>query len=195
MQALSKSTPYDRQPYTQLETAIRATGDERTANDVYYARRVREMGLRWRAVQEQLRRLPFIPRELPRAGFGLLQWGLFRFGVRPYRLLGLTLLVLARGVSVFRYPGAVQSRDANERKNDPPQLTTMQAIGVSVRQFLPVDIPSGSRWVPTEKDVPIVSRWTVPCSAYATFHHLVGWALVPLGLAALTGLLRRPAKT
>jgi len=129
------------------------------------------------------------------AAFDLTQWELFRFGVRPYRLLGLTLLIVALGVWVFRFPGAIQSREANERRNDPPQLARLQAVRVSLHEFLPVDILSGSRWLPTEKDVPIIRGWKVPCSAYATFHHLVGWALVPLGLAALTGLLRRPAKT
>ena len=57
---LDKLTPYDRQPYTQLETAIRATGEDRMANDVYHRRRIREMHLRWKAGWHQVRRSPFI---------------------------------------------------------------------------------------------------------------------------------------
>jgi hypothetical protein len=58
---------------------------------------------------------------------------------------------------------------------------------VSVHQFLPVDIPSGTDWKPTGKRV----MYVIPVHLFASILKIAGWIFVPLGVAAVTGLLRR----
>jgi hypothetical protein len=187
---LQNFDPYDRQPYTQLEAVMRAAGEDRTAEDVYFARRRREH----HRLYLKLRQTWFVSREFPRYLFDTIQWGLFHYGVRPYRLLVFTFLVLALGVTIFNCPHAVMNQDKDLRAGDPQSLSITQAVGVSLRQFLPVEIPSGSQWIPTGNPIPLFAQFGIPFSAYATFHRAIGWVLVPLGVAALTGLLRRSSK-
>lgn len=187
---LGKLDPHDRQPYRQLEAAIRGAGDDRTADDIYYALRCRENQLLLREICER-RSAGSVSRKLPQLLFDILQRALFHYGVRPYRLLVLTLAVLALGVTIFSSVGAVTNRDKDLRKFDPRSLTFRQAVGVSLNQILPVEIASGSRWTPTENTFAPLG---ISFSACGTCLKLLGWVLVPLGVAALTGLLRRSAK-
>jgi len=80
-------------------------------------------------------------------------------------------------------PDGVVPRDTKLQKSDPTHLGGTEAFAVSVNRFLPVEVPVGSDWTPTGI-----------AAIYATVHHLAGWILVPLGIAALTGLLHRKAK-
>ena len=56
-------------------------------------------------------------------------------------------------------------------------------MSVTLHQFLPVDVPLGAKWVPTQQS-----------EIYATGLKVAGVILVPLGIAIITGLLRRIAR-
>ena len=85
-----------------------------------------------------------------------------------------------------------------EKAAEPVRLNFTQAIGVSFNQFIPIiPIPSGSKWKPSEKLIPLPFGWEFYYFSYAfygTIHGLLGAVLVPLGVAALTGILHRREK-
>jgi hypothetical protein len=106
---------------------------------------------------------------------------------------------------IFSSPGAVRPRsvgtsisehpvtgDSGQRALNSPEeesngLSQADGLRVSIRLFLPVEIPLANRWEPSEKVLLLGFRY----SDYATILRILGWILVPLGIAALTGLLRR----
>ena len=171
-----RQQPYNRQPYKQLESFFSASGQPEIADEIYLERR--------RIERKQKRHK------------NLLRWladllfyaGLARYGVRPLRLIVLSVILLVAGTSYFSHPHAAR---AKEKDAPPPYaLSHLQAFQLSLHQFLPVEIPMGDQWVPA----PEASEDTLEIrpSTFATILlKLPGWILVPLGLAALTGLLRR----
>src|SRR5437899_5747924 len=84
--------------------------------------------------------------------------------------------------------------EAKEKQKSPPQSATAadsssnsfkRALGVSVHQFLPIDVPVGTDWVPASRTIPIpleVGKWNVSISVwpsvYATFLRIAGAILV-----------------
>ena len=175
---------YNRQPYAQLEKTFRAVGRDRDADDVYLARRHVEGG------RLSLRREP-IAWSLNR-----FYWLLANYGVRPHRLIVYALVGMLLGALAFHLPGSVEAKKdpapnpASQTCPVTPQqsLAFGDAMRLSIRYFLPVDIAL----LPN-------------CSASNSFYgklrfqdwaallHLLGWLLVPVGIASLSGILRRAA--
>jgi hypothetical protein len=217
---LARLRPYDRQPYQSLERFLRASGDDRGADDVYIARRltesrdllarVRRAGASWTALSE-----------LPHLVLDTVQKWL-RYGVRPVWLLWTIVCMLLLGMVVFHQPGAVVLKDqksekwaeemveATKRDGQRPTLQVQRAIrgarrdffreplrwgeafGVSARLFVPiVELPFGTEWVPSHEQ-PIAGF--VLADVYASLHRVSGAILVPLAVASLTGLLVRRAR-
>ena len=128
----------------------------------------------------------------------MLWWGLAHYGVRPYRLLGFALLLIASGTLVFHQPGAVElktpgSRDAyhSDQKGGAPRcpkvLTIGESVRFSLRNFLPVELP-------LLEDCQAAPGY---CSDFAALLKVFGWIIVPVGVAALAGFLQHgspPAK-
>jgi uncharacterized protein YjbI with pentapeptide repeats len=182
-------SPYDRQVYIRFEEYLRETGDDRAANRVYISRRLaerRQMALtddRWGQFSDGLYRV------------------VANYGVRPFRLIGYTLVLLALGTWIFLPTGSVTLRkDAAElpsRNQD--SWSVFDAFGVSLHQLLPIEIPLGSQWQPSDKpqhlNMMVAGRTlqigTVRPSFVATILRIAGWILAPLALAAVTGVLRR----
>jgi hypothetical protein len=69
-------------------------------------------------------------------------------------------------------------------------LPWSEAAWVSLNLFLPVEIPSGVEWKPSSRSWPY-PKWGLKFSSWATLLKLVGWILIPVGLAGLTGWLKR----
>jgi len=179
----------DRQPYTQLEQALRRIGDDTSANAVYLERRRVE------------RQRMFSEGRYLRWATDCFCRALANYGIRPYRLAGYTLLLLVLGALFFSPPGAVKPKDdkrATATVSDAASYNIGRAIGVSVHQFLPIDVPVGSDWVPASGRVYILARISKRCvcvpvwpSVYGTFLRISGAILVGIGLGSITGLLRR----
>jgi hypothetical protein len=195
---LPKIAPFDRQPYNQLERFLRSRGRDREAGEVYLERRKCERALakrevmgRGTAFRERLQALPHLASEVT-------QWVLFQYGVRPVRLLVVTGVFIMVGLFVFATPGAVEPREIRApgtavRDFTKTPLSLYEALGFSLRTFIPiVELPVGTRWVPSSTPL-----WgtAVTVDAYASAHRLAGAILVPLGVAALTGLLFRRDKS
>jgi hypothetical protein len=190
-----KLTPFDRQPYSQLEGALRKVGDDRRAHLVYLERRRVE------------RKHKFRPHTIH---LWLLDW-LYKlganYGVRPYQLVTYALACILFGAALFCQPGALEAKKESSAeapaKIDPAGVGLWKGLGVSVHYFLPMDTPVGADLVPTAARVPIrvsignwghsYQAWPSP-SWYATiFLRVTGSILMGIGLAATTGLLRRIA--
>jgi hypothetical protein len=202
---LGKMEPYDRQVYINLANSLRSAGDDREADRVFLARKRRELCIAW----ERLRRrkdaagLPWSETlgEAPRVVWQLVQRWLFNYGVRPLRLLVISVLFLALGCIVFSQRGAVDYKDprlmATQPRRDPlvQPLSWRESLGYSLRLFIPiVELPAGGQWVPSPSHV-IPLPGGVTYEAYASMHRLAGAILVPLGVAALSGVLVRREKS
>ena len=183
---------FDRQPYMQLEGSLRAVGEDRQAEDLYLWRRDYERNqLLWR-------------RDKKRFVTDSIHWLVARYGVQPYQLLVLFVVVLVIGTVVFSRPEAVSPKVTGvpgiAAASAPPAVTAttlslVEAFGVSLNLLMPVELPAGSQWKPSENMIRLGAD-VAPLSyaAYATGHRLAGWILVPLGVLAISGLLRRPAR-
>jgi uncharacterized protein YjbI with pentapeptide repeats len=179
--------PYDRQPYSQLEQVLRTVGQDDEADAVYLDRRQTECKLKWHAHQF----LSWLGDEI---------WGRFaNYGVSPFRLLVYAIILLILGMQVFSQTGAVSRKGdgSHDVGATPTRLSRGQAFFLSLRYLLPIDIPFGSEWTPTHKPIGIFrAPWgsnrsiKVRPARYAVFVRILGWILVPLGIAWLTGVFR-----
>lgn len=173
---------YDRQPYTQLEQFFHSKGDDYAAGNIYFESREHNR-------KDLRKKKQFLP-----AFRYLLERTLYRYGVRPYRLIGYGLLVILLGTMMFSLPGAVEHKEVSLRTS-PVDLSYAQALGVSLRLFIPiVEIPSGHQWIPSQNPAPLLRHASLSFADYGSFHRLAGAVLVPLGVAALAGILHRKGK-
>ena len=178
--------PYDRQPFTQLEKTLRAAGDDHAADEVYLERQRIERHRKWQNREYES--------WFASAAYGLIA----NYGVRPFRLIGVSIALLALGALFFRKPGTVVRENAAKNEEAmPARLSIAEAFAVSLHNFLPVTIPMGADWKPRAEPVEIKIPFTkkkflrIRPTSFATFVlRIAGWILVPLGVAALSGLLR-----
>jgi hypothetical protein len=198
MGLMDRLYPYDRQPYTQLEEVFRKSGDDEEATDVYYHRK--------RFESKALKLFQRKPLKFPvfRWLADRFLWLVTGYGVRLRRILVPTLIILLIGMFIFHLKGAVEPKQETQTivvsapvRTDEivPKIGFLDGFWISLRHFLPVEIPAGSRWKPTTNSLcTIQTRWGKVCmsfEAFATFLKLAGWILVPVGVAGLTGILKR----
>jgi len=175
--------PFELQPFRQAEKVLRSMGKDRDADKVYLAQR-------WRTLRYHLMR----PKQHLLRGVGdLLYCALANFGVRPYRLAVYALVLITLSMFQFAKPNAVLPK--KESDCTAHMLTAQEALGVSVTYFLPVDVPVGSCWQATRNAAVRVGNKEISFLLWATILRMAGWILVPLGVASLGGLLRRPTAT
>jgi hypothetical protein len=135
--------------------------------------------------------------------FDCFSWFVTNYGVAPGRLLDISTLFLLFGMLIFSLPGAVTAR---EGKSQPERLTTgkglrlnhWDAFALSFHEFLPLDVPFGSRWTPGNEPVRLNLRLrkralnvvTMRPSTCATLIKISGYILVPLQILIVNGLIR-----
>lgn len=174
-----------------MEKVFRTVGQDRAANEVYLERRHVERQQKWQRGQ---------------IGSWFLD-GLYallaNYGVRPYQLIGIPVMLLLLAMVLFYQPGSVVTNEESKAGCPVPgtNLSLWDALGVSLHEFLPVDVPLGACWIPSQEPIEVEvdvsgveTRFQIRPSTYSTFFlRLAGWVLVPLGVGAMTGLLRRVA--
>jgi hypothetical protein len=178
--------PFDRQPYSQMENALRLIGEERSAHRAYLERRKQE------------RKLKF---GLSSMHHWLLDWVYklgANYGIRPFRLVLAACILIAIGVAIFSQGHALAPKDSSQNV-DCKQL----AVEASIHYFLPMDSPVGAECIPTSKvvavsiPIPLIAR-SITLSArpdwYGTALRILGTILMGIGVAASSGLLRRIAR-
>jgi hypothetical protein len=181
IRVLESIEPFDIQPYRQAEKVFRTMGDSSSADRVYLMQRRRTL-------LYHLKR----PRHWLKAFGELLYWAAANFGIRPYRLAVYTLILITVSTYLFMQPGAVAAKKDTSCVGH--QLHAAEAFGVSVAYFLPVEVPTGSCWEATRERAIPVGNHEISFLLWATVLRLSGWIVVPLGVAALSGLLRREAR-
>jgi|SRR5215471_9570260 len=184
-------TTLDQQPYSQLLKSYQAAGDNDTANEVL---------LEW----HRLKRQEIFRSSKFRWLADCLSWLTSNYGVAPGRLLEISALLLLLGMLIFSRPGAVLRSATNGQPNVertdnamPIRLPHWEAVAVSLHQFLPIEVPFGSEWIPTSDLVTLrlthryrgVIILRMRPSTYATVLKISGYILVPLEIVVLNGLL------
>ncbi len=189
---MDRQSEFNPRPWSHLEKVLRTAGQDRDADDVYLQRRRVEHKQKWQ-----------------RGEFG--PWlldslhALFaNYGIRPYQLLYTPILILLLGTALFFHPDATHHESSGQTPSELQKLTgnapdgtnpsnqefneftALDAARLSIRYFLPVEVPLATHWEASDKQY-----GPLRFSDYATGMKLAGWILVPLGIAALTGLLRR----
>jgi hypothetical protein len=151
---------FSQDAYGKLESMFVRQGHEGAANQVYIAQKWRE--------REYLS---------PPAKIGnVLLYVLVGYGRRPWLAFVWGAVFVTIGCFVFR---------RREMEPQKPEYATRQysAFWYSLDQFLPfVDLQSAGVWQPRQN-----SRWA---RHYVPVHTLLGWILIPIGLAAVSGLIK-----
>lgn len=177
---------YDRQPFTQLEKTFRQAGKDNLADDVYYEGRCREFTkIRKFTENNNPIRRPFV---MINRIIWLLKdrflWALTGYGVKIKRLLIFIVPILVLGAIIYHQPGAVVLKpNINQTTIIRPQDSLIESFWVSLNLFLPVEIPSGAYWDSAPN-----------FTSVGTFLKLAGWILVPIGVAGISGLLKRKSE-
>lgn len=198
---VAASEPFHRDSYLRTEKLYRAAGDDEAAGRAYHDMRVRARKLTWQQAFGK-NAMPGVRRrgaEFMRWLFDWLQAAVFRYGIRPYRLLVVAIVTIAIGAVLFARPGAVAARDP--RISVPPAIIRngigwRQSIGMSLRLFIPVvELPAALLWIPAPATVrvPITPSRELPVYVefYAIIHRILGVIVVPLGITVMSGLLVR----
>jgi hypothetical protein len=161
MRNLLRQAEFRAEQYTQLEEYFRNRGQPDLADAVYLERRS----------QERVRQLKGTS-----AAVNWLLEVLVGYGRRPYLALIWSLFFVALGMRVFAREVMVCD------KTYEGQELKYNAFWYSLDVFLPLThLRAADVWVPRPRST---WRWT-----YLRIHHLLGWILIPLGLAAVSGLV------
>jgi uncharacterized protein YjbI with pentapeptide repeats len=177
---------YDRQPYLEIENSYRRSGKDRDADGIYLVRK----GVERRHYSRK-----------KEWGAWLRSWIyklIANYGVRPYRLIVASVVLLLCGAFIFSLPNAVKLKKADptaaaragqskpDNKSDESFRPFGLACRLSLKTFLPVELPILTDLEPSDGHLAGPMRF----SDFAVLLRLAGWILGPLGVAALTGLLR-----
>jgi hypothetical protein len=160
--SLINSSKYNAQSYTILESYFLQQGYPERADKVYvaYKRRERAEALNWDSLDWW--------------------WSLFldafvSYGRSPGRALIWSILIIIFGRFVFGKPENMVLISQRDEVYNP--------FWYSLDLFIPfVDLGFDKEWAPKPE-----RKWAV---AYAKIHMLAGWVLIPIGLLAITGVIK-----
>lgn len=155
-------TAYSMDIYTRLSAFYRKDGYPRQANQFYIAQKRRERA-------EVLHGLPYV--------WSLFLDGFVGYGRSPERALFWSLAIILFGTAVFR------AKDM-EPRNPALAVDGFSPFWYSVDLFLPlVKLQDADLWKPRETSG-LPRLWS-------RFHTMLGWALIPIAVAAWTGMLEQ----
>ncbi len=148
--------------YSEAEVYLRKTGQTEYADELYIRQKRRER-------KEQLRGFSWVSSYFLDV--------LVAYGRKPQRALCCGLAIVAFGYFVFRGQRGMTPRNTKE------ELGSYNAFWYSLDLFAPViDLQIASNWMPEE------SRWFA--RNYMHLQRILGWILVPIGIAAWTGIVK-----
>jgi hypothetical protein len=190
---LRRQEAYHPDPYTHLAKILREAGHDEEARKVLIARE--DDRLR----RGDLSRMPWI-----------WQWVLcvtIRHGYRPFRALGMALLVVALGTTVFmdarHTANMVPAKERvlmdptyKDTKLPPVGYPVFNPLIYSADTFFPiVDLHQEAYWQPNGRQGCWITANGTPCArwyrGYLWFHIAAGWVLTTLFALGLSGLVRR----
>lgn len=158
---------YSPSAYANLENFYRRHGDLDEADNVFVAQKRREREKLW---QEG---------KIPNLVWNYLLDGLVRYGRSPGRALVLCFAIVVLGWFIFRSKEQMMLQDSSQ----PDSAFIYSSFWYSLDLFLPfIDLHAAEIWIPRPE---LRWRWL-----YMRTHAMLGWILVPIGLAALTGVIK-----
>jgi hypothetical protein len=149
-------------PYQQLEDTLKREGRVDQANEVFQMREERAWSLGGLSLQGKIKNF-------------LLHW-LIGYGREPQWAFYWSVPVILLGWFVFRSRDSVQAKEEKneERPYDP--------LWYSIDLFLPLStLQAADVWIPRQDSK--FRRY------YGRVHSIMGWILIPIGLAAITGII------
>jgi hypothetical protein len=170
---IDNSKDYSARSYTQLEEYYRTHGDPEQADNIFLDMRAKERDLLWRHWMD--RRW-----DLRRSAPWLWSWilrALVGYGRYPENALYYSFAFLIIGTWIFW-----KREDVTPRRDD-DTLQTYDPLWYSFDLLTPfIDLHLADYWMPRQ-------GWRFG-RIYAHFHRIVGWVLVPIGIAAITGIIK-----
>lgn len=166
---------FNAEVYSELEKYYLRQGSQSLADEVYIAQRRRERAEHLK--EPRWPRHSLVPNWLlPRFLGSLLLDGLVGYGRRPWLALFWSVGFVMLGWIIFRD----KKNMILQRKEDAQR--TYNGFWYSFDLFLPVvQLEEASVWRPKDD---YRFAW------YVKLHRIVGWILIPLGLAAITGIVK-----
>lgn len=169
--ALLESSAYSPDVYAAVEHFFQSQGEAREANRVFHARSRLERRQQW---------------DDGRYGQWAWSW-LLRLTVGNGRAPGFALLwtslFVGIGYVVFREPRRPGAPRKMEPRKPDQAPDVYNAFWYSLDLFTPaIDLEAAKAWKPRQE-----SRFA---RQYLRLHRIVGWVVVPIGIAAIMGLLR-----
>lgn len=167
---------FERQPYVQIEQALRNIGKAQLADDCHFRGKLEEGKL----IRFRKTPLDFLRDRIYRWALG--------YGVKPWRPTSFAIVAVATlclGWIIFLGQDAIYSN---------PQLTTGEAFLVSLNFLVPgVEVIGMGALEPSKNN--IVLPWldcSVPLSylCVANFERVIGWITIPITLLGLSGLFK-----
>jgi hypothetical protein len=153
---------YNRDLYSQIESYLQDLGHEDKADELY----IRMME------RDREERVDFLSFDWSRS-FAL-QY-LIGFGRRPEQIIYAVVLFIVIGWIVFRKQSGMALKNENDSRRYHP-------FWYSADLLIPgIDLQAASVWKPTQE-----RRWAWH---YARLHRFLGWIIIPIGLAAVIGLI------
>jgi len=165
-------SPYDPQFYTDVETSLRTHGYPDEADKIFIAKKRAERRKDCQSFLHQCGRGAW--------ALSMFQDMLLGYGKSLQNLLYWSLGFLIIGTFVFRSEKGMRTKDWKEA---PHYAGKYRAFWYSLDLFLPV-IKLGEADIWTPKDN---RRWAI---FYKRVHIIIGSLFVPIGLAALTGIIK-----
>jgi hypothetical protein len=149
-------------PYQQLEDTLKREGRVDQANEIFERREKKAWSLGGLSLQGKIKNF-------------LLHW-LIGYGREPQWAFYWSVPVILFGWFVFRSRHFVQAKeDENDKRPYDP-------LWYSIDLFLPLStLQAADIWIPKQD-----SRFR---RYYARVHSILGWILIPIGLAAVTGII------
>ncbi len=166
---LINNSPFSARSYSQLEDFHKTHGDPKRANDVFYAMKAKERKL------------------LPTRGqiFSYILYQLVRYGREPARALIPSLFVIAFGTLFFwrSKEQMVRRRPGDPGREYNESWRNLDPFWYSLDVFAPViDLEAATVWMPSP-------GWKLGWY-YLRAQRMLGWILVPIIVAALTGIIK-----
>ena len=149
--------------YSEVEAYLRKNGDNDRADELFIEQKQRER-------KERVRGFPRLTNLFLDIVVG--------YGRKPQRALYLGLLIVGLGCVVFWSEQGMVPQDIRENS-----ATTYNPFWYSLDLFAPViDLQSAKNWMPKQH--------RAFARNYVHLHRILGWVLVPIGIAAWTGILK-----
>lgn len=179
----SNISRYNLQNYIQLEGYFQRSGYKERANKLFVSGKRREWVRSWKTLNplkwaSNIIKLIFLD-------LGV------RYGRSPFRAVFYSMLFIFLGMVIFSQPDII----VWEKYQPGETISLIKAFWYSIDLFLPLISLGPDKFYQIRPDALIIlphwlGNWNIFVQTYAYIHQLMGYILVSIGLAAVTGIIK-----